>query len=128
VGLLVATVVTLLQAPTYRADASIVLVRAGQPPGSDPGLAQATDTAAELFDSRAVAEAAIRNLTLEETPASAEEEESPRSGVAVSLWARSSVSARLRPRDRAGAPAAGSAAARRCPGRLGSRVGLGRRG
>jgi capsular polysaccharide biosynthesis protein len=68
VGLLAATVVTLLQDSTYRADASIVLVRAGQPPGSDPALAQATETAAELFDSRAVAESAIRNLGLDETP------------------------------------------------------------
>jgi capsular polysaccharide biosynthesis protein len=68
VGLLAATVLTLLQDSTYRADASIVLVRAGQPPGSDPALAQATETAAELFDSRAVAESAIRNLGLDETP------------------------------------------------------------
>jgi capsular polysaccharide biosynthesis protein len=68
VGLLAAAVVTLLQESTYRADASIVLVRAGQPPGSDPALAQATEAAAELFDSRAVAESAIRNLGLDETP------------------------------------------------------------
>jgi capsular polysaccharide biosynthesis protein len=67
-GLLVATVVTLLQEPAYRADASIVIARAGQPPGSDPGLARATQAAAELFDSRAVAESAIRNLGLDETP------------------------------------------------------------
>jgi capsular polysaccharide biosynthesis protein len=68
VGLLVAVVVTLLQDSTYRADASIVLVRQGQPPGSDARLAQAADAAAELFDSRAVAESAIRNLGLDDTP------------------------------------------------------------
>jgi capsular polysaccharide biosynthesis protein len=68
VGLLIALAVTLLQDSTYRADASIVLVRQGQPPGSDPRLAQAADAAAELFDSRAVAESAIRNLGLDDTP------------------------------------------------------------
>lgn len=68
VGLLAAGAVTLLQDSTYRADASIVLVRQGQPPGSDPGLAQAAEAAAELFDSRAVADSAIRNLGLEEQP------------------------------------------------------------
>ncbi len=67
-GLLLAVVVTFLQDPTYRADASIVLVRQGQPPGSDPRLAQAADAAAELVDSRAVAESAIRNLGLGDTP------------------------------------------------------------
>jgi capsular polysaccharide biosynthesis protein len=67
-GLLLAVVVTLLQDSTYRADASIVLVRQGQPPGNDPQLAQAARAAAELFDSRAVAESAIRNLGLDETP------------------------------------------------------------
>ena len=36
VGLLVGLAVTLLADSTYRADASIVLVRQGQPPGSDP--------------------------------------------------------------------------------------------
>ena len=65
VGLLVAGALTLLQDSTYRADASIVLVREGRPPGSDPQLARAAETAAELFDSRAVAESAIRNLGLE---------------------------------------------------------------
>jgi capsular polysaccharide biosynthesis protein len=65
VGLLVAGAITLLQDSTYRADASIVLVREGRPPGSDPQLARAADAAAELFDSRAVAESAIRNLGLE---------------------------------------------------------------
>ena len=67
-GLLIAVVVTFLQDSTYRADAAIVLVRQGQPPGSDPRLAQAADAAAELFDSRAVAESAIRNLGLDDTP------------------------------------------------------------
>ena len=68
VGLLVGLAVTLLVDSTYRADASIVLVRQGQPPGNDPVLAQAAESAAELFDSRAVAESVIRNLGLEETP------------------------------------------------------------
>ncbi len=68
VGLLVGLAVTLLQDSTYRADASIVLVREGQPPGSDPQLAEAAEAAAELFDSRAVAESAARNLGLEDTP------------------------------------------------------------
>lgn len=67
-GLLLAVAVTLLQDSTYRADASIVLVRQGQPPGSDPELAQAAGAAAELFDSRAVAESAIRNLGLDGSP------------------------------------------------------------
>ena len=68
VGLLLGVAVTLLQDSTYRADASIVLVREGQAPGNDPQLAQAASAAAELFDSRAVAESAIRNLGLEDTP------------------------------------------------------------
>src|SRR5207342_1336507 len=68
VGLLIAVTVTLLQDSVYRADASILLVRQGQPPGSDPRLARAADAAAELFASRAVAESAIRNLGLDETP------------------------------------------------------------
>ena len=67
-GLLVAVAVTLLQDSTYRADASIVLVRQGQPPGSDPQLSEAARAAAELFDSRAVAESAIRNLGLDDSP------------------------------------------------------------
>jgi hypothetical protein len=61
-------VLTLLQASTYRADASIALVRQGQPPGDDPALAQAAKTAADLFHSRAVAEPAIANLRLDESP------------------------------------------------------------
>ena len=40
VGLLIAVTVTLLQDSVYRADASILLVRQGQPPGSDPRLAR----------------------------------------------------------------------------------------
>ena len=68
-GLLVATAVTLLQDSTYRADASLVLVRAGQPPGNDPELARAAEVAATLIDSRAVAASVIRNLGLDETPA-----------------------------------------------------------
>lgn len=68
IGLLLGGAVTLLQDSTYRADASIVLVRQGQPPGSDPGLARAADAAAALFDSRAVAESAIRNLGLRGSP------------------------------------------------------------
>ncbi len=68
VGVVAAVAVTLLQDSTYRGDASIVLVRAGQPPGSDPRLEQAAEAAAELFDSRAVAESAVRNLGLDESP------------------------------------------------------------
>jgi capsular polysaccharide biosynthesis protein len=67
-GLLAAAVVTLLQEPTYRADASIVLVRQGQPPGSDPALAAAAAGAAELFDTRVVAAPAVENLGLGESP------------------------------------------------------------
>ena len=66
-GVAVAAVLTLLQSSTYQADASIVLVRQGQPPGSDPALAQAADAAAGLFHSRAVAEPALANLRLEES-------------------------------------------------------------
>jgi capsular polysaccharide biosynthesis protein len=67
-GLLIGVAVTLLQDSTYVADASVVLVRQGQPPGSDPQLAQAAEAAAELFDTRAVAESVITNLGLDETP------------------------------------------------------------
>jgi capsular polysaccharide biosynthesis protein len=66
-GLVLAAVVTLLQDDVYRADASIALVRQGQPPGSDPELAQAAAAAAELFHSRAVAESAAANLRLDES-------------------------------------------------------------
>ena len=68
VGLLLGLGVTLLQESTYRADASLVLVRQGQPPGSDPQLERAAESAAELFDSRAVTASAIRNLGLDDTP------------------------------------------------------------
>src|SRR5918995_5127394 len=66
-GVAVAGLLTLLQSSTYRADASVALVRQGQPPGDDPALAQAADAAADLFHSRAVAEPAIANLRLEES-------------------------------------------------------------
>jgi capsular polysaccharide biosynthesis protein len=68
VGLLLGVAVTLLQDSTYRADASIVLVRQGQPPVNDAHLTQAASAAAELFESRAVSESVIRNLGLDETP------------------------------------------------------------
>jgi len=67
-GLAAAAVLTLLQSSTYKADASIALVRQGQPPGDDPALAQAAEAAAELFHSRAVAEPAIANLRLDDSP------------------------------------------------------------
>jgi capsular polysaccharide biosynthesis protein len=66
-GLAAAAVLTLLQSSTYRADASIVLVRQGQPPGNDPALAQAAAAAADLFDSRAVAQPATANLRLDDS-------------------------------------------------------------
>ena len=68
-GVAAALVLTLLQSSTYRADVSIALVRQGQPPGDDPALARAAEAAAELFHSRAVAEPAIANLRLDESPA-----------------------------------------------------------
>jgi hypothetical protein len=43
-------------------------VREGQPPGSDPELAEAAAAAAALFDSRAVAASALANLGLDESP------------------------------------------------------------
>ncbi len=67
-GLAAAALLTVLQDPVYRADAAIVLVREGQPPGSDPELAAAAEAAAALFDSRAVAASAIANLGLQESP------------------------------------------------------------
>lgn len=66
-GLAAAIVLTLLQSSTYRADASIALVRQGQPPGDDPALAQAAEAAVDLIHSRAVAEPAVANLRLDET-------------------------------------------------------------
>lgn len=67
-GVLLALVLTLVQPSTYRADASIALARQGQPPGSDPQLAEAAAAASELFHTRAVAESAIANLRLDESP------------------------------------------------------------
>lgn len=67
-GLLAAGAVTLLQEPTYRADASIVLVRQGLPPASDAALTDAAATAAELFETRVVAAPAVENLGLEDSP------------------------------------------------------------
>lgn len=67
-GLAAAAVLTLLQSSTYRADASIALVRQGQPPGNDPALAQAATAATELFHSRALAGPAVANLRLDESP------------------------------------------------------------
>jgi hypothetical protein len=67
-GLAAAALLTVLQDSVYRADAAIVLVREGQPPGSDPELAAAAEAAAALFDSRAVAASAIANLGLQESP------------------------------------------------------------
>lgn len=64
-GIAAAAALTLLQSPTYRADASIALVRQGQPPGDDPALAQAAEAAADLFHSRAIAEPAVANLRLD---------------------------------------------------------------
>jgi len=66
-GVAAAAVLTLLQSSTYRADASVALVRQGRPPGDDPALAQAADAAADLFHSRAVAEPAIANLRLDQS-------------------------------------------------------------
>lgn len=66
-GLAAAGLITLLQTSTYRADASIVLVRQGQPPADDPALAQAAAAASDLLHSRAVAEPAIANLRLDES-------------------------------------------------------------
>src|SRR5918994_4629177 len=65
-GIAAAALLTLLQPSAYEADASIALVRQGQPPGDDPALADAAAAAAGLFHSRAVAEPAIANLRLEE--------------------------------------------------------------
>jgi capsular polysaccharide biosynthesis protein len=66
-GIAAAGLITLLQESTYRADASIALVRQGEPPGDDPALAQAAAASADLFHSRAVAEPAIANLRLDES-------------------------------------------------------------
>ncbi len=67
-GVVAALLLTLLLPSVYRADASIALSRQGQPPSDDPALAQAAEAAAELFHSRAVAESAVANLRLDESP------------------------------------------------------------
>src|SRR5688500_19725340 len=67
-GVVAAALLTVLQSSTYRADGSIALVRQGQPPGDDPALAQAAEAAERLFRSRAVAEPAIANLRLDDSP------------------------------------------------------------
>ncbi|MDX6398430.1 MAG: hypothetical protein QOJ43_1838, partial [Gaiellaceae bacterium] len=66
-GVVLALVLTLLQPSVYRADASIVLVRQGQPPGSDRSLDAAAAAAAALFHTRAVAASAAENLGLEDS-------------------------------------------------------------
>ena len=54
VGLLLGVAVTCCGGlGLHRADASIVLVRQGQPPGNNAQLTEAAAAAAELFDSRA---------------------------------------------------------------------------
>jgi capsular polysaccharide biosynthesis protein len=68
VGAVAAILVTVLQEPSYRADASLVLVREGQPPGDEPELASAAAAAADLFETRAVAASALANLGLEGSP------------------------------------------------------------
>ena len=67
-GAVLAVVLTLLQSSVYRADASIALVRQGQPPGSDPALAESAAATAELLHSRAVAQSAVANLRLDDSP------------------------------------------------------------
>ncbi len=67
-GAVIAVVVTLLLPSVYSADASIALVRQGQPPGSDPVLASAAVATSELLHSRAVAQSAAANLRLDESP------------------------------------------------------------
>ena len=66
-GALAGLLVTLLQDDVYRADGSIAIVRQGAAPGSDPALAASAEAAAELFDSRAVAESVIANLRLDDS-------------------------------------------------------------
>lgn len=66
-GVAVAVVLSALQEPAYVADASVLLVRQGQPPRSDPALASAAEAAAELFHSRAVADSAVANLRLDDS-------------------------------------------------------------
>ena len=68
VGALIGLVATLLQDEVYRADGSIAIARQGVAPGSDPALAASAEAAAELFESRAVAESVVANLRLDDTP------------------------------------------------------------
>jgi capsular polysaccharide biosynthesis protein len=68
-GAVLAVVLTLLLLPAvYRADASIALVRQGRPPGNDPALAASAAATAELLHSRAVAQSAVANLRLDDSP------------------------------------------------------------
>ena len=67
-GAVLAVLLTLLQPSVYRADASIALVRQGQPPGNDPALAASAAATAELLHSRAVAQSAVANLRLDDSP------------------------------------------------------------
>jgi capsular polysaccharide biosynthesis protein len=67
-GVLLAAVVTLVLPSVYRADASIALVRQGRPPGSDPAVAASAAATAELLHSRAVAQSAVANLRLDQSP------------------------------------------------------------
>ena len=67
-GAVLAVALTLLLPSVYRADASIALVRQGQPPGNDPALAASAAATAELLHSRAVAQSAVANLRLDDSP------------------------------------------------------------
>jgi capsular polysaccharide biosynthesis protein len=67
-GIVLAAALTLLLPSVYRADASIALVRQGKPPGNDPLLAASAAATAELLHSRAVAQSAVANLRLDESP------------------------------------------------------------
>jgi capsular polysaccharide biosynthesis protein len=64
-GAVLALGLTLALPSDYLAETSIALARPGQPPGVDPELAAAAAAAAELFESRTVAESASRNLGLD---------------------------------------------------------------
>lgn len=67
VGLAAALLLTLLQDSTYRAEGTLVLTREGRAPGDDPTLAPAAEAAAELLESRAVAESVRANLRLDDS-------------------------------------------------------------
>jgi capsular polysaccharide biosynthesis protein len=64
-GAVLALGITFALPSDYRAEASVALARPGQPPDADPELATAAAAAAELFESRTVAESAARNLGLD---------------------------------------------------------------